>query len=203
VQVSGEATVKASVDYLTMDIGISELSIDPSEAEQRGYDIAISVKSFLIKELALSDSVISTQSSGLQQSYQRPGEKPRYEFRQVFRAELDSVEWFDSVRQRLLEMGAKDVRLVSFGSRQLNQIKRQAYRKAYQNALQQAELLSQSSGMRIVKPLNISSSYRPLNLDGAMEMTAKSDFEANRPSSLIQTHIDVQADVQAEFLLGQ
>jgi uncharacterized protein YggE len=203
VNVSGEATLKAPVDYLVMQIGVTEKSSNRSQAEQQGYETARAIKIFLSDELGVSDSLLTTPSSSLRESYQRPGEPQQYEFNQLFTAQLDSVDWFDSVRKRLVDIGASEVRLQQYGSSQLERYKEKAHRQAYRKARQQAQLLSESSGMEILKPLQINSSadHTPAPREAAVQIQNDESFTSERESSLSQSYIEVRAQVQVEFMM--
>ncbi|MGM0589568.1 MAG: SIMPL domain-containing protein [Bacteroidota bacterium] len=203
VNVSGDATFRAPVDYLVMQIGVTEKSSNRSQAEQQGYETAHAIKIFLSDELGVSDSLLTTPSSSLRESYQRPGEPQQYEFNQVFTAQLDSVDWFDSIRKRLVDIGASEVHLQEYGSSQLEQYQEKAHRQAYRKARQQAQLLSESSGMEIIKPLQISSSadHTPAPRTAPVKIQNDESFTSERESSLSQSYIEVRAQVQVEFML--
>jgi uncharacterized protein YggE len=204
VSVSGEATVKAPVDYLKMQIGVEVTAAQLEQAEQHGYERALAIKKLLQDDLGIPDSLIQTKSSDLGEAYRRPGEEPQYRFRQVFTARLDSIDLFDDVRKQLVDAGAANVTMEEFGSSRQKEFEQRAYRKAYQSAQSKATLLGESSGLHIRKPLSINTSQnmQPV-LERAQAMQLNSFADKARESTLIQSHVEISANVQVEFLMSE
>lgn len=203
ITVQGSATVKVPVDFLKFRVTLQKEGTELEALVEESYETMLELKHIFLQEWNFPDSLVQTDESSIRRYFDRNSSEDFYRFSQTMTARLDSLELFETLRRDLINAGANEFEIISFGSNAEQEYNEKAIQKAYRNALEKAQVLATSADLTIGETKSISTS-RVINLDMDFNLAIRgvSTIEDEvLESTLIKEYKELEADVNVQFYL--
>lgn len=204
IHVSGVGEVSATPDKAMISVSIESRQKRIQEARDE-------VSGVISRTLAVTDSLeidrkyVNTSASTIRPEYRYNDGKRSFIGYYVSRQVLIDLRDLDNIgplTEKLLDAGINNVSPPSLGSTQAAELKREALKRATQDAKLNAQVIADSVGATLGKPLQISAhsnNHNPVPR-GMMMKAAYADAEGAAPSATYETgEIRFSANVNASF----
>jgi len=188
IMVSGEGKVYIIPDIATVNIGV----------ENEGTDIAAIIKKNTekmnaiiddIKGLGIDEKDIKTTNYNLTPQYNWTESEGRiftgYKITNTILVKIRNFEKIGDVLSKSTERGANSIGNISFTIEDPEKIIQEAREKAIEQAKTKAESIAESSGLKLVKLLNVQEGYSPY-YGTTYEKATGGGIEAAAPAPQIQ-----------------
>lgn len=203
--------------------GFGEVSAAPNKAmisvsiesrRKRIQDARDEVSAVIGRTLAVTDSLdierkyVNTSASTIRPEYRYNNGKRSFEGYYVSRrvlVDLRDLENIGPLTERLLDAGINNVSPPSLGSTKAAELKREALKRASQDAKRNAQIIADALEVKLGKPISVnanSNNHRPAPRPMMMKSAAYADAESVAPAETYETgEIRFSANVNARFAI--
>lgn len=199
VSVSGEGIVKVVPDQVKIQLSVENTGNDVVQLKNQN-DKTVDAVLKLIKQFNVLDADIQTQHVRLNKSYDYNKKSYNYSASQTITVLLKDLINYDALISGLVEKGINRIDGIVFSSSKNEALKKEARKKAIENAKMKAEEYASVLGQSIGKAIQISepSNYSPPNPLYRMEAMSVSDSGIQ---TLAVGEINIMQTVQVIFEL--
>lgn len=203
--------------------GFGEVSAAPNKAmisvsiearRKRIQDARDEVSAVIGRTLAVTDSLnierkyVNTSASTIRPEYRYNNGKRSFEGYYVSRRvliDLRDLENIGPLTEKLLDAGINNVSPPSLGSTKAAELKREALKRASQDAKRNAQTIADALEVKLGKPISVnanSNNHRPTPRPMMMKSVAYADAESAAPAETYETgEIRFSANVNARFAI--
>ena len=167
IKVTGIGSIKAKPNTIYISLSIEVQADTPGEALSEAISRANQLISYL-KDKGVQDQNITTTSVALTPVYdydQKPPKIVAYKAYYSLRVRLTDLKLAGEILGDAIYHGATGLGQISFGisEEKSKELRLQAIKLAYENALKTAEALAEAAGLRItgIKSMSVQSGYTP------------------------------------------
>lgn len=177
VSVSGEGIVKVVPDQVKIQLSVENTGNDVVQIKNQN-DKTVDAVLKHIKQFEILDEDIQTQHVRLNKSYDYNKKSYNYSASQTITILLKDLSRYDALISGLVEKGINRIDGITFGSSKNEALKKEARKKAIENAKMKAEEYASVLGQSIGKAIQISepSNYSPSTPLYRMEAMSVSDL---------------------------
>jgi uncharacterized protein YggE len=205
INVSGVGEISAAPDKAMVSVSIESRRKRIQEARDE-------VAAVIGRTLAVTDSLdidrkyVNTSASTIRPEYRYDNGKRSFQGYYVSRQVLIDLRDLDNIgplTEKLLDAGINNVSPPSLGSTKAADLKRQALKRATEDAKRNAQIIAEALDVKVGKPISVnahSNNHRPTPRPMMMKSAAYADAESFSPAETYETgEIRFSANVNARF----
>lgn len=203
ITVTGEGKVKVTPDRAIINVGVQNSGKDAKEVKTLNDETVDKVIKFL-KKSGINAADYKTNNVSLYKSYDYEKKKHNYQANQSISITLKDLSKYDEIMMGLNETGINSIQGVEFKSSKMEELEREARKKAMLNAKQKAEDYVSVLNQKIGKALLITDSSQvyypqPMYKNSMMAMAMEADTSSRE--TLAVGEIEINANVNVTFVL--
>lgn len=201
ISVSGEGKIKVVPDQAMVTVGFQNTGKDAKEVKALNDEVVDKVLKFL-KKSGISTSDYKTNNVSLGKTYDYEKKKYNYQASQTLTITLKDLSKYDDIMMGLNDAGINAIQGVEFKSSKMEELEREARKKAVLNAKQKANDYVAVLGQKVGKALLITDNSigyvpQPMYKGGMMAMA-----EAAMPrETLAVGELEININVSVVFAL--
>ena len=203
ISVSGEGKIKVVPDMVEINVGFMNSGKDAKEVKKANDAVVDKVVKFLKKSGILATDYKTTQVS-LYKSYDYQKKANNYQANQSLTLTLKDLSKYGAIMDGLNEAGVNSINGIEFKSSKMEELEREARKKAMLDAKQKAEDYASVLGQKSGKAINITDNSTPYNPQliyrNKMMAMGASDSVAEKETLAIG-EIEIKANVSVTFTL--
>jgi uncharacterized protein YggE len=202
ISVTGEGKIKVIPNEAVVTVGVINLGKEAAEVKKLN-DITIDKVIKFLKKSGVPTTDFKTNNVSLHKSYDYEKKKYNYEANQTLSITMKDLSKYDEIMMGLNETGINSIQGVEFRSSKMEELEKDARKKAMLNAKQKANDYVSVLGQKVGKALLItdnSVAYYPQPMYKTMAMGMANDGAAER-ETLAVGEIVINANVTVSFIL--
>jgi len=208
INVSGEGTIEAVPDMVTVRFGVVTRSTDPEEARRLNAD-ASSETMNAVRALGVDERKIQVETLRLDPAREYNQQTRRYDeigfdATRVVVVKLEDLDMLPKLIADVVQKGANRLEGVAYGLQDRQALKREALKQALLDAQAKADLMAETLGAERGLVQQISEQGvqmpRPVYREMALAATKMADA-APAPDAYAAGELEVRATVQVVFLI--
>lgn len=203
ITVTGEGKVKVTPDRAIINVGVLNTGKDAKEVKTLNDETVDKVLKFL-KKSGIAQADYKTNNVSLHKNYDYEKKKQVYQANQSISITLKDLSRYDEIMMGLNDAGINAIQGVEFKSSKMEELERDARKKAMLNAKQKAEdyvtVLNQKIGKALLISDN-SSVYYPQPMYKNSMMAMAQDMAMPERETLAIGEIEINANVSVTFVL--
>jgi uncharacterized protein len=202
ISVSGEGKVKVVPDQAILTVGFQNTGKDAKEVKSLNDEVVDKVIKFL-KNSGIPSSDYKTNNVSLYKSYDYEKKKYNFQANQTLNITLKDLTKYDEIMMGLNDAGVNSIQGVEFKSSKMDDLEKEARKKAMLNAKQKATDYVSVLGQKVGKALLItdnSHSYYPQPMYKG-NMMAMADEKSAPRETLAIGEIEINTNVSVTFAL--
>ncbi|AEW85203.2 SIMPL domain-containing protein [Flavobacterium columnare NBRC 100251 = ATCC 23463] len=205
INVSGEGKIKTVPDQCLITLGVENTAKDAATAKKMNDDIIIKLIQY-IKGYGISASDYQTTDVNLNKNYDYEKKKYNFYANQTITILFKDIKKYNDFMLGVTDTGITNIRSVEFKTSKLEELEKEARKKAMLNAKQKAEDFVSALGQKVGKILLItdnSSSYYPQQQPMMYKsaMMAETLQDGGNKDILAVGEMTVVVNVQAAFVI--
>jgi hypothetical protein len=203
ISVTGEGKVKVTPDRAIINVGVLNTGKDAKEVKSLNDETVDKVIKFL-KKSGLNAADYKTNNVSLHKSYDYEKKKQVYQANQSISITLKDLSKYDEIMMGLNDTGVNNIQGVEFKSSKMEELEKEARKKAMLNAKQKAEDYVSVLGQKVGKALLISDSsqaYYPQPMYKNSMMGGEAMVSGDSQETLAVGEIEIIATVNITFIL--
>ncbi|HPW98196.1 MAG TPA: SIMPL domain-containing protein [Flavobacterium sp.] len=203
ISVTGEGKVKVTPDRAIINVGVLNTGKDAKEVKSLNDETVDKVIKFL-KKSGLNAADYKTNNVSLHKSYDYEKKKQVYQANQSISITLKDLSKYDEIMMGLNDTGVNNIQGVEFKSSKMEELEKEARKKAMLNAKQKAEDYVSVLGQKVGKALLISDSsqaYYPQPMYKNSMMGGEAMVSGDSQETLAVGEIEIIATVNVTFIL--
>lgn len=204
ITVTGEGKIKVAPDRAIVNVGVQNTGKDAKEVKELNDETVDKVIKFL-KKSGINAADYKTNNVSLYKSYDYEKKRQNYQANQSISITLKDLSKYDEIMMGLNDAGINSIQGVDFKSSKMEELEKEARKKAMLNAKQKAEDYVSVLGQKIGKALLISDNSsvfyppQPMYKNSMMAMAVEAD--SNSRETLAIGEIEINANVNVTFAL--
>jgi len=203
ISVTGEGKVKVTPDRAIINVGVLNTGKDAKEVKTLNDETVDKVIKFL-KKSGLNAADYKTNNVNLHKNYDYEKKKQVYQANQSISITLKELSKYDEIMMGLNDSGVNNIQGVEFKSSKMEELEKEARKKAMLNAKQKAEDYVSVLGQKIGKALLISDSshaYYPQPMYKNSMVGGEAMVSGDSQETLAVGEIEITANVNVTFVL--
>jgi hypothetical protein len=203
ISVTGEGKIKVIPDRAVINVGVQNFGKDAKEVKALNDETVDKVIKFL-KKSGINASDYKTDNVSLNRSYDYEKKKQNYQANQSIAITLKDLSKYDEIMMGLNDAGINAIQGVEFKSSKMEELQKDARKKAMLNAKQKAEDYVSVLGQKIGKALLISDNtqtYYPQPMYKNSMMVSESMPTGAGQETLAVGELEIIATVNVTFIL--
>ena len=203
ISVTGEGKVKVTPDRAIINVGVLNTGKDAKEVKALNDETIDKVIKFL-KKSGLNAADYKTNNVNLHKNYDYEKKKQVYQANQSISITLKELSKYDEIMMGLNDTGVNNIQGVEFKSSKMEELEKEARKKAMLNAKQKAEDYVSVLGQKIGKALLISDSshaYYPQPMYKNSMVGGEAMVSGDSQETLAVGEIEITANVNVTFVL--
>ncbi|WNM20394.1 SIMPL domain-containing protein [Flavobacterium capsici] len=203
ITVTGEGKVKVTPDRAIVNVGVQNSGKDAKEVKTLNDETVDKVIKFL-KKSGINPADYKTNNVSLNKNYDYEKKKYFFQANQSISITLKDLSKYDEIMMGLNDAGINSIQGVEFKSSKMEELERDARRKAMLNAKQKAEDYVTVLNQKIGKALLISDNsqvFYPQPMYKNSMMTMAADMAMPERETLAIGEIEINANVTVTFVL--
>ena len=203
ISVTGEGKVKVTPDRAIINVGVLNTGKDAKEVKALNDETIDKVIKFL-KKSGLNAADYKTNNVNLHKNYDYEKKKQVYQANQSISITLKELSKYDEIMMGLNDSGVNNIQGVEFKSSKMEELEKEARKKAMLNAKQKAEDYVSVLGQKIGKALLISDSshaYYPQPMYKNSMVGGEAMVSGDSQETLAVGEIEITANVNVTFVL--
>jgi uncharacterized protein YggE len=203
ISVTGEGKVKVTPDRVLINVGVLNTGKDAKEVKTLNDETVDKVIKFL-KKSGVNAADYKTNNVSLHKSYDYEKKKQNYQANQSISITLKDLSKYDEIMMGLNDAGVNNIQGVEFKSSKMEELEKEARKKAMLNAKQKAEDYVSVLGQKVGKALLISDSSQAYSPQPMYKNTMAMDMSmpsGESQETLAVGELEIIANVSVTFVL--